>query len=128
MSQPDFCQPFKSSSRGVDGNRRQKPGFITSIEEHPWWQVDLSRPEIIADIVLFKYGGQDKSFLPLDITASNDGTRWFTVATISQKSSTGYWHIQLRDVTARYIRLQSRQKGCMVLTEVEIYGPKEKKS
>lgn len=129
MSQPDFCQPFKSSSRGVDGNRGPEPGFITSIEEHPWWQVDLSRPETIADIAIFKYGGTDnESFLPLDITVSDDGTRWFTAATISQKSSTGYWHIRLRDVTARYIRLQSRQKGRMVLAEVEIYGPREKKS
>ena len=126
MSRPWVHCPYsKVSAVGVDGQRGPKSGFSTSIEEQAWWQVDLGQVEPITEIVIYKYSSEgEECGLPFDVIASRDGKRGFLVTTITEKGSGSYWRIRLRDVKARYIRLQMRNRGRLVMAEVEIYGPK----
>lgn len=112
------------SSLGVDGQRDPRYGFITNFQERAWWQVDLGRAEPIAEIVFYKQGGRyKKCSLPFDIIVSPDGKHWSLVQTIRKKTGGDHWRIRLQGVAARYIRLQTRYRGCLALAEVEIYGP-----
>ena len=121
---------FQASPRGVDGQRVPKPGFVTDLMERAWWQVDLGRAQPIAEIVIYKPRGRYSEDylnggLPFDVIVSPDGKRAFLVKTVTQKGVADHWRIRLQDVTARYIRLQTRHRGRLALAEVEVYGPED---
>lgn len=107
--------------RGTDGDRGPDHGFVTRVAEEAWWQVDLGQIERISEIILYKKG--DKCTVPFDIGASVDGERWFLVQTITQDRPGTNWCIQCPKMKARYIRLQTKQRSRLFLSEVEVYGP-----
>ena len=115
---------FTDSSVGVDGDRRGNTGFVTNIQEHAWWQVDLCKDETVNEIVLYKRAGGYAGYgVPFDIFASADGKKWFLIQAVEKNNNENCWRVQTKNVVARYIKLQTRYYGCLALAEVEIYGP-----
>jgi hypothetical protein len=116
---------FTDSSVGVDGDRTPENWFITNVQEKAWWQVDLGRVEPIGEIVLYKRsGGYERYGIPFDIIVSADGKQWSFIYRINKNNNENNWRLLLKNVTARYVRLQMLYKGYLTLAEVEIYGPK----
>jgi len=128
MTQRALWPHSRASSRGVDGQRGPESGFVTSVGEPARWQVDLGRAEPISEIVIYKHDNNGEEYdLPFDVIVSPDGKHSFLVKTITEKGSGNHWRIRLRNITARYIRLQTRTRGRLALAEVEIYGPQDTK-
>ncbi len=116
---------FTDSSLGVDGDRRPVNGFVTKAGTQAWWQVDLGQAESIDKLILYKlYNGCS---IPFDVLASTDGAQWSFIEAVDKDSNENYWRIAPPNITARYIRLQTRYYGRLALAEVEIYGQKSVK-
>jgi hypothetical protein len=112
------------NSLGVDGQRDPRHGFITDLQERAWWQVDLGQAKPLAEIFLYKRAARYKRCtLPFDVMVSKDEKRWFLVDTVTQEGGRPHWRIRLEGISARYIRIQTQEPGCLALAEVEVYGP-----
>jgi len=115
---------MNDSACGVDGQREPESGFITALQNQPWWLVDLGQVKTIAHIDIYK-NTNSKDCLPFDVMISSDARRWFIVTAITEKGEGNYWQILTQNVTARYIRLQGRGLNCLAFAEVEVYGPQD---
>ncbi|MCJ7730600.1 MAG: discoidin domain-containing protein [Sedimentisphaerales bacterium] len=114
----------EDSPAGVDGLRDRGYGFDTGVGDHVWWQVDLGRNVQIAQILIYKRADTHiKCSFPFTVLVSADGEKWFLVQRIDGITDLKPWLISPKDVTARYVRLQTLGRGRLVLAEVEVYGP-----
>jgi hypothetical protein len=114
----------EDSSIGVDGLRNWRYGFDTRVADHVWWQVDLGAAMQIAQILIYKKADTHiKCSFPFGVLVSTDGQKWFLAQRIDGSTDLKPWLIRLKDITARYIRLQTPSRGRLVLAEVEVYGP-----
>jgi hypothetical protein len=114
----------EDGSVGVDGMRDPRYGFDTREGNLAWWQVDLSRSMQIAQILIYKRADTHlKCSFPFEVLVSTDGQTWSLVQRIDGSTDLKPWLISLKDVTARYIVLQTLARGRLVLAEVEVYGP-----
>jgi hypothetical protein len=119
------CPPYEEdSSIGVDGLRDLRYGFDTRVGDNAWWQVDLGEAAQIVQIRIYKrVDTYQKCSFPFGVLVSTDGEKWFLVQTIAESTDLKPWLIHLKDVMARYVRLQTLGRGRLVLAEVEVYGP-----
>ncbi len=115
-----------AGGRAVDGDRSPHSGFITGLQECPWWQVDLHKPEKIGSVVLHEsdnryFSGDAWNVRPLMLLFSNDGENW---------NGTTFTHPGPRidislpgSVTARYVMIRSAGTCRLSFDEVEVYSP-----
>jgi hypothetical protein len=115
-----------AGGRAVDGDRSPHSGFITGLQEGPWWQVDLHKPERIGSVVLHEsdnryFSGDAWNVRPLMLLFSNDGENW---------NGTTFTHPGPRidislpgPVTARYVMIRSAGTCRLSFDEVEVLPP-----
>jgi hypothetical protein len=116
----------RSSGQAVDGKHTPKSGFVTGLESHPWWVVDLHHPRSIGSVVIYE-GINNSKFnkRPLTIAFSNNQKAWQTIETISNESHDSPLIIKLKKPqNARYILFRASGKCYLSFDEVEIYSAK----
>jgi hypothetical protein len=111
----------------VDGYRYGQLGYHSQQERDPWLMVDLGRKHDIKRVVAFGRGDCcfDQS-IPLVVQVSDDGEHFKEIGE-RKLPFTHFkpWALELsKPVKARYVRFQARKMGFLVLSEVEIYGPR----
>lgn len=117
---------FDTTAAGaIDGFRYGQLGFHSGVEGSPWLALDLGGPRVIARVQV--YGRGDCCFdqsVPLALEVSDDGIEYRVLWT-RRKPFTQYepWIFEPRDeLRARFVRLRSKGKQPLVLSEVEVYG------
>jgi hypothetical protein len=122
MSEQGVESYMTDNSVGVDGDRDGFFVFLTNTQEQAWWQVNLDANEPIGEIVLYKQqGGYSMFGLPFDVMFSQDGKEWSLIKTIQTDDANNCWRIRVSGIKANYICLQTRYKGLLALSEVEVY-------
>ncbi|HET7539579.1 MAG TPA: discoidin domain-containing protein [Polyangiaceae bacterium] len=110
----------------VDGYRYGQLGFHSDAEEHPFLTVDLGHETELRRVRVF--GRADCCYeqsLPLALELSKDGES-FQQILVRKKAFSNYepWNVSLPPgTTARYVRLRREEKGVLVVSELEVYGP-----
>jgi hypothetical protein len=113
------------ATAAVDGFRYGQLGFHSRVQRSPWLALDLGGPRVITRVQA--YGRGDCCFdqsLPLALEASDDGVEYRALST-RRKPFTQYepWIFRPRErLVARFVRLRSKGKMPLVLSEVEVYG------
>jgi Hydrazine synthase alpha subunit middle domain/NedA-like, galactose-binding domain len=120
------------ASGAVDGVKNGLYAFHTGGDPNPWWQVDLGSPQPIARIVVYNrldYAPGLHNADNLLFLTSDDGASW-----TPRHEHHGFFGgvsmappltVELKDVTARYLRVQVMSPTGILfhLDEVEVYGP-----
>ncbi len=116
------------SGRGlVDGIKDGSVGVQTTVSEHPWVQIDLTRTYDIRRIVIYNRGDRNlDDGLPYDLEVSDDQRDYRLVAHRDEAFGDGSlgapsWTVKAR-LRARYVRL--RALHYIALSEVEVLAPK----
>jgi hypothetical protein len=104
--------------------------FHTSLEDAPWWRVDLGAPHEIVDIRIFNRGGDAVWGARLGrfrVECSLDGAAWDTLHTHDGSFVVGADRhpMVLRPAGAavgRFVRIAALQRTHLHLDQVEVYG------
>jgi len=113
----------RSSGLAVDGVRTPGSGFVTGLEDNPWWVVDLHRLRPVNAIVIYE-GRNDAQYntRPLIILFSNDGKSWQEVGVLSGPNQGEPLILHFKDPqTVRYVLVKASGKCRLSLDEIEIY-------
>jgi hypothetical protein len=117
---------FDTNAMGaIDGFRYGQLGFHSGVQRSPWLALDLGGPRVIARVQA--YGRGDCCFdqsVPLALEVSDDGVDYRALTT-REKPFTQYepWIFRpSAELVARFVRLRSKGKQPLVLSEVEVYG------
>ena len=97
------------AGNGVDNDLAT---FFMTGEPHsflPWWEVDLGGIYAIGRIVIHD-NGLGGNYLPLSIMASEDGSRYHAIHTISSRGEGQPWVISFDQADARFVRLQPSER------------------
>jgi hypothetical protein len=123
---PNFIY-YKSSGRAVDGIRTPASGFVSGLQNRPWWIVDLYQLKFFDEIVI--YEGIDKpeiNLRPLTVAISVEGKEWRTVKILTNKNHDNPMRILFNEPQkARYVMIQASGTCYLALDEVEIYPTKK---
>ena len=116
---------FFTSGKAVDGNRIMGSGFVSNVEEKPYWYVDLQEPRDIGSLALYENTLKQKwNQRPLLVGLSNNGKKWRTASVITNKDRTNKIVLKFNPTeNARYVIVQSPKFGRLAFDEVEIYPP-----
>jgi len=122
-----YCEDYRyyrSSGRAVDGVRSAESGFITGLENSPWWIVDLKQIKAIRAIHIYEdIKGQQVNRRPITVSFSSDGKNWRTVRVISEAASETPIRLEFSSSEkTRYVLLKAYGKCRLALNEVEIYS------
>lgn len=116
---------YRNSGQAVDGSRAPESGFITAMENRPWWIVDLNEIKSIGSINI--YEGQERANVnqrPIVVALSCDQKKWRTVRMISEPASDRPLSLEFKiPEKARYILIRASGICHFSLEEVEIYPP-----
>ncbi len=113
---------------GCDGVKSGRWGFHTSLDEHPWWQVDLGQPAAIDRVLVFnRCDAIWERAAKMLLRVSDDAKTWRTVY---RHDGTRFYGttdgkplaIELEGVRTRYVRVELPAPGYLHLDEVEVYG------
>jgi hypothetical protein len=118
---------------GVDGIKDGKWGFHTADELNPWWQVDLQQPVPLGRVVLYNRCDAAARNARILVLVSADGKEFRQVYQHDGTAFYGFTDgkplvVELKAVTARFVRLALRGKGYFHLDEVEIYPMRESRN
>ena len=110
------------AGRALDGDKRSasltKPG-----RQRPWWQVDLGAMVSVDSVVIHENTGTPlRSVTPLDIQVSSDGKRFHSAKRLTEIPKPKPLRLELNGRKARFIRIQSEDKGTLGFREVEVYS------
>jgi hypothetical protein len=110
---------------GIDGNYKPGTGFISSLEENPFWVIDLHDTHTIGSIVIYESRAGDKwNRRPLDVAISSDLKHWRNVGSISNPISENPLKLIIEEPqSARYLRIKATGLCRLSLDEVEILPP-----
>jgi hypothetical protein len=113
------------SGRAVDGDRRIGTGFLTDLEDDPWWILDMSRPEEILEVVVHSPPESEELNLgPLRLGASSDGRRWRDLGPLEGEEGGGQLTLTLgRPHQSRYLMVKASGRSRLAIDEIEVYGP-----
>ncbi len=111
-----------------DGVIDGKWGFHTSLENNPWWQIDLGISQLIGNMRIWNrsdFGPQRAN--KLIIKLSNDNKNWQTEYIHNGTTFLGYTDnkplaVDLQNRKARYVRIQLPGRTYLHLDEVEIFA------
>lgn len=123
-SKPDDPQ------RAVNGYKTGSYSFCTSLEDNPWWQVDLQEVRAIQQVRIYnRVDNIDYSerAITLNILLSTDGYEWEQVYVNDRRLVPGGIYgkpliVSVASRAARYVRIQLNARTYLHLDEVEIYG------
>lgn len=105
----------------VDGDRTSR-GFVTGPKKkNPWWEVDLGGIRAVREIVVHAPNSKTRKHLPLKVMVATKRTKFKTHEVLETREESGPWHIDMKGVKTRFIRLQSSGKGSLSLNEVEVF-------
>ncbi|MBI5397198.1 MAG: discoidin domain-containing protein [Verrucomicrobia bacterium] len=113
---------------GVDGHKDGRWGFHTEYETNPWWQVDLQQPVAIGRLVLWNRcdscGARNSRII---VSVSDDGKSFRQVYQHDGRTFFGFTDkkplaVELKEVTARFVKLSLNGKSYFHLDEVEIFA------
>lgn len=123
---PNFIY-YKSSGRAVDGIRAPASGFVSGLQNRPWWVVDMHQLKSFKEIAIYEGIKKPKFNLrPLTVAISNEGKTWRTVKTLTDKNHNNPMRILFNEPqTARYVMIQASGICYLSLDEVEIYPAKK---
>ena len=118
----------------VDPTVQQDFAIHTELEENPWWAIDLGAGHRDLTVLITNRtarsapaaAGIRRRALPLVVQVSEDGTRWTSLADITQEFAT--LAIRLRSASGqpaiRHLRLFVRQQRTVLhLRRVEVFAP-----
>ncbi|MCY2931706.1 MAG: discoidin domain-containing protein [Planctomycetota bacterium] len=130
---PAGVSPQDDAAGAVDGVKDGKWGFHTENEPGPWWQVDLGAPVAIGSVVLYNRCDAADRSTRLVVLVSDDAKAFKQVYQHDGTAFNGYTDkkplaVDMKGVTARYVRLQLPEKNYFHLDEVEIYAPSGKEN
>jgi hypothetical protein len=117
---------YRSSGQAVDGKYTPKSGFVTGLESHPWWMVDLHHSRSIGSVVIYE-GINDSKFnmRPLTVAFSNNQKAWWPAETISDENHDSPLIIKFKKPQdARYILFRASGTCQLSFDEIEIYPAK----
>ena len=119
--------PEQDAGGGCDGIKDGKWGFHTTLEDDPWWQIDLKRSMSLDQVHVYNRCdhtvGRASRLLVL---LSEEGKQWEQVYQHDGTVFYGYTDgkplaVNLEGKTARYVRIQLPGNTCLHLDEVEVY-------
>jgi len=117
------CCPFVGS-KGTDGDRSGKSGFMTDEEAAPRWGVDLGQEREIGKVVAYQSRhGQGWNASPLVIAVSRDGRTWTRAGAILSEQPGVHGVDFIPAVVARYVVLRASGACRLSLDEVELFPP-----
>ena len=118
----------------TDGNFFHNSVTSTTLDPHPWWQVDLGSSKAIGSIVIWNRTDcctprlsdywvfiSDTPFSPTDTPATlqNRAGTWKSHQTVAPDPSIA---IRTAGVKGRYVRVQLTGAGYLSLAEVQVFG------
>jgi len=120
------------ASGAVDGVKNGRYGFHTGGDANPWWQVDLGGVMPVRQVVVYNrldYAPGLNNANNLVVLVSDDEVQWQEVyrnpgTFFGGVDATGPLRVELKDVSARFVRLQVASNGSILfhLDEVEVCG------
>jgi hypothetical protein len=116
---------FNNSGKAVDGNRMTGSGFLSNMEEKPYWYVDLRQPRAIGSLVFYENKrNRHWNKRPLLVGLSNNGKNWRTAAVIANSDGSSRFTLNFETVEkARFIIIQSAKICRLAFDEIEVYPP-----
>lgn len=118
----------KDAQGAVDGVKDGGFGFHTNDELNPWWQVDLGTDCTIDKVVV--YNREDccsERARTISVMLSSDGVNFQMAYTHNGSVFGGVMSnrpltVPMNNMSARFVRLQLKEKNALHLDEVEVYG------
>jgi len=116
---------FNNSGKAVDGLRTTGSGFLSNLEEKPYWYVDLRQPRAIGSLVMYENKRkQNWNKRPLFVGLSNNGKNWRTAAVIDNSDGSSKFTVNFEPVEkARFLIIQSAKFCRLAFDEIEVYPP-----
>jgi hypothetical protein len=110
---------------GVDGNYKPGTGFISGLEDNPYWIVDLHDVYDVGSVVIYETRVGDKwNRRPLDIAISSDLKHWRKIGSFSNPISQKPLKFTIAEPqSARYLLIRATGLCRLSLDEVEILPP-----
>jgi hypothetical protein len=112
----------------VDGEVDTVPGVLTGMEESPSAVIDLVAIYAVDEVRV--YNRIDQSFddcLPLAVEVSLDGATYKEVGRRDQHfAADPPWIVPVHHEVARFVRVRVLRRGYLALSEVEVFGKKQK--
>ena len=111
---------------GVDGILESRPRdpyllVITGEDNPPWWQVDLQAVHVLTKVVVYNRKVASERLRTVQVMLSNDGTHWDT-AYQHRGAAPEVLTVDLKERSARYVRLQLGEAVQLHFHECEVYG------
>ena len=119
--------PSRDAAGAVDGIIDGGYNFHTDLEQDPWWQVDLGRPYALDRVVIWNRVSLWERARTITVRLSDDAESWREVYRHDGTKFLGFQSgqpltVSLAGETARYLRLQLREKTMFHLDEVEVFA------
>lgn len=116
------------AQRAVDGNTNNKWNghsiTHTTVEHHPWWQVDLESAQPIASVRLFNRveGDLGNRLANFDVILLNNNHAEVARHHVDSLNGAAYVDVTFEHQEARYVRVElQRDDAPLSLAEVEVY-------
>lgn len=125
----------QDAAGGCDGVKDGRFGFHTSLDENPWWQVDLGRAVKLRRVAVYNRcdGNVSGRAVRLRVLLSDDGAEWTLFyqhdgADFRGQADDRPLVIPAAGKAARFVRIQLPGPQYLHLDEVEVFGGPEEKN
>ncbi len=131
LDKPVVASPpgyYTTAAGAVDGEQNGRFGFHSQELDSPFLTIDLEKRYIVKTIKVFGRGDCcfDQS-IPLVVELSDDGVSFRRLAERTIPfSESDPWVVKAGGASTRFVRVRSEKRGVLVLSEVEVYGKREK--
>ncbi|MCG4262555.1 discoidin domain-containing protein [Acetobacter senegalensis] len=118
---------YDDAQRAIDGNLDKDYGFHTSLENNPWWLLELPDAVNIRHIIIYNRKKHKERARKLYVSLSIDGAEWKEVAAYPD----GIWFggddgyplvIKVNSVYSKFVKIGLLSHGILHLNQVEIYS------
>jgi len=125
--------PSRDAAGAVDGVIDGGFAFHTAEEDSAWWQVDLGEFQALDRVVIWNRVSLWKRARTITVRLSRDGDEWREAYRHDGSEFLGFESgspltVPLQGKTARYVRLQLREKTMFHLDEVQVYSVEQPNS
>ena len=118
----------RDAAGGCDGLKTGEWGFHTSLQQEPWWQVDLGTVQTVERVVIWNRREAAERAAHIRILLSDDGTSFRPVyqhdgTPFGGLSDNQPLVVRLEPSSGRFVRLSLPGRTYLHLDEVEVFGP-----